>query len=234
MKTSLPPINATLVIPLFNNEDTLYSEITKCITVLKQVTNNYEIIICDDKSTDSSALLLKKYFSQRPNIKLLFNTKNQGIAKTLLSLYKKAKYEYIILFSVDGDWNPKDIALLLLSAQKHRADIVIGKRTYTNYSLHRKIISFFYNFLPVLFFDVKTIDAGSIKAMRRDTFRRTKLISKDVFFEAELIIRSSKQGKKIIDVPIHFKKRRIKQGKGGKFSLIVGSLIDLINLRVRL
>src|SRR5258706_528423 len=118
----------SLVIPLFNNEKTLVSQLMKCETIMKNMCKDYEIIVCDDKSTDSSSSLLKKYFSKNPKFKLLFHQKNQGIAKTIKSLYKKAKFTYIVLFSVDGDWNPKDIKRLLLYAEKNNADIVIGKR----------------------------------------------------------------------------------------------------------
>src|SRR5258708_17726966 len=220
--------NASLVIPIYNNEKTLVSQLKQAEKILKKICSRYEIIICDDKSTDSSQLLLKKHFSNKPNIKLIFHSKNHGIAKTIYSLYKKAQYSYIVLFSVDGDWNPKDIGKLLKCAFLTGADITIGKRKIEEYSFYRKILSFFYNYLPVVFFQVNTIDAGSIKVIKRELIQNTPIISKSVFFEAELIIRASKNDKKIRSLPIYFKMPINKKSSGGKISLVISSLRDII------
>lgn len=226
--------NASLVVPLFNNEKTLVRQLKKCLEVMKHICNKYELIICDDKSTDSSRQLLEKYFLDNPSFKIIFNKKNQGIAKTIKNLYKKARYQNIVLFSVDGDWNPNDITRLLQYMIKNNNDIVIGKRKYIKYSFYRKFISFFYNYLPFLLFQVKTIDAGSIKVIKRELIHSIPLNSRSVFFEAELIIRAAKEKKKISSIPVSFRKRKESKGFGGKMSLVTKSLIDLIYLRLRI
>lgn len=227
-------MDASLVIPVFNNEKTLIAQLKKCEGIMRRIVLHYEIIVCDDNSTDDSAFFLKKYFSNNQSFRLLFNKKNQGIAKNILGLYKKAKYQYIVLFSADGDWNPKDIERLLLFVYKHKQDIVIGKRLYMQYSLYRKIVSFFYNFLSYIIFQVKTFDAGSIKVFRRELFQQTQLISKSVFFEAEFIIRTAKKGGKVTSIPVNFTKFGMQKSKGGNFTLVISSLWDLINLRLRI
>lgn len=222
----------SLVIPLFNNEKTLVQELHACEKIMKEMCSAYEIIVSDDKSTDNSAPLLKKHFYKRKPFKILFNKKNLGIAKNIHQLYNKAKYPYIVLFSVDGDWETKDIKKLLLATKRSNADIVIGKRTYTSYSLYRKIISFSYNLLSFVMFQVHTFDAGSIKIFRRELFQKTPIISKSVFFEAEFIIRTAKHGAKIIDIPVTFKKSGDNLALGGKIPLVIASFADLIRLRL--
>lgn len=227
-------LSASLVIPLFNNAPTLVPLLERCYKIMNSTCTQYEVIICDDKSTDRSASLLKRYFSNNSRVRLLFHSRNQGIAKTIYELYRKAKYPYVVLFSVDGDWDPHDIQKLLVAAQRQQADIVIGKRSHHGYSFYRRAISFFYNFLPCLLFGVKTVDAGSIKVIRKELIRSTPVISKSVFFEAELIIRAAKNGKKIVSTPINFKKRKGKKSGSGKLRLIFSSVIDLIHLRFSL
>src|SRR5438105_7325696 len=92
-------IEASLVIPIFNNEKTLVPQLKRCEQILKKLCEKYEIIVSDDRSTDLSSSLLRKYFFKNAHFKLVFHEKNQGIAKTIRSLYKRAKYKYIILFS---------------------------------------------------------------------------------------------------------------------------------------
>lgn len=227
-------MKASLVIPLFNNERTAISQLKKCESILKKLCSQYEIIVCDDKSTDTSAKLLKENFKKNKTFSLIFHKQNQGIAKTVRELYKKATYDYVVLFSVDGDWNPKDIETLLKTAKKEKADIVIGKRTYTDYSLYRKFISFFYNFLPLLFFQVKTIDAGSIKVIKREVIQNTPIVSKGVFSDAEIIIRTIKSGRIVTSIPIHFSKKDHGKGSGAKIVLVLQSLRDLCQLRIHI
>ncbi len=227
-------ISASLVIPVFNNGDTLVEQIKECEEIISKIISNYEIIICDDKSTDNSAHLLRKHFQNKSHFNIIFHSKNKGIAKTIRELYSKAKLDNIVLFSVDGCWNPKDIEKLLLQAIESKSDIVIGKRNKSQYSMYRKIISFFYNTLPIIFFGVKTTDAGSIKVIRKKIFDSTKLVSKSVFFEAEIIIKAKKNGKVIESVPIHFKKHKNKKGSGGKINLVASSLRDIFILRLNI
>jgi len=226
-------IKASLVIPLLNNEKTLVSQLKMCKEILEKICTQYEIIVCDDKSTDSSQQLLKIYFSKDKHFKLIFNKKNIGIAKNVYNLYKISKFEYIVLFSVDGDWYPRDIAKLLLFANKNKADIVIGRRIKKNYGFYRKTISFFYNFLTYLFFQVNTVDAASIKVIRKKIINTTHIISKSIFFEAELIIKAQRKQKKILVLPINFN-RKSGIGSGAKLSYVVSSFIDLIKLRIEI
>lgn len=235
MKSSrLDNIHASLVIPIFNNEETVLFQLKKCEKIMVKNCKKFEIIVCDDKSTDLSASILKKNFSNNPNFQLIFHNKNQGIARTVKSLYKKAKFSYVVLFSADGDWNPIDIERLLTFAKKNKADMVIGKRTYKSYPIYRKVISFFYNFLPYIFFQTKTIDAGSIKVIRKEIIHSTPIISGSVFFEAEIIIRATKRGKKIVGLPIYFRRNKNKINSGGNIKLVLSSFFDLINLRLKI
>lgn len=224
---------ASLIVPLYNNEQTIIQELIECQKILKKICQKYEIIVCDDKSTDSSAIILKKTFSKDKNFKLLFNIKNLGIAGNIRKLYKAAKYEYVVLFSADGEWNPKDIERMLRYIKSSNADIVIGKRSKEVYSMYRKIISFFYNFLPIIFFNVHTEDAGSIKVIKKEVLDETPVISTSVFSEAEIIIRAKKNGKIILSIPISFKSK-IGKKSGGKISLAMKSLIDLFYLRLKI
>ena len=223
----------SFVIPLYNNEKTLVHELKACLSILKKHVFRYEVIVCNDGSTDSSVRLLKQNFNQDPYVRILHHQKNLGIAPTLRHLYGEAKFDYIFLYSVDGDWKTEDIVRMLSVLEKTRADIIIGVRSQTNYTTYRKIVSFFYNLLPWLLFGAKTYDAGSIKIIKKSLFDSIKLSSKSVFFEAELIIKAAKQGANIATVKnIHYHKRNPKRGRGGKLTSVVQSFSDMIRLRL--
>jgi len=227
-------IPVSLVVPVYNGELTVIEQLKLCEKILNSFTKIYEIIVADDNSKDNTPSLLKKNFINSKNFKLLFNKSNTGIASNIQKLYSMAKHEYICLYSADGDWNPYDIKKLIIHSYKNNSDIVIGKRNKRVYNPYRKIISFCYNFLSKLLFQVDTIDAGSIKVIRRELIHSIPTISKSVFFEAELIIRAKNKGNVISSIPIKFERNREKKRMRGKMKLVITSLIDLINLRLKI
>jgi len=102
MKRGKKNVLVSILVNNFNNEKYLNKCIDSCI---KQTYKNIEIIIFDDKSSDSSKNILKKYKNNK--IKIVFNKKkkfNSGPLNQLNSIYislKQSKGKYIFL--LDGD-----------------------------------------------------------------------------------------------------------------------------------
>lgn len=76
-------------------------------SLYKQTYQNFEIILCDDGSSDTTYGIAKENTLSHPNIVLLKNEKNKGLNYTLNRCLKEAKGEYIA--RMDGD----DISLPL-------------------------------------------------------------------------------------------------------------------------
>lgn len=222
----------SLVIPLFNNDQTVVQQIRTSLSILNNLVEDYEVLVCDDSSTDTSAKLLQKYFGKHPRIRLLFHNTNQGVAKTIFQLYKEARNEYVLLYSVDGDWDPDDIRKLIMTQRWSHADLVLGKRNKSVYSLYRQIISRGYNLFTRLMFGVDTVDAGSIKLFKRSLFSGVTITSRSMFFEAEMIIRAVKNSARMVVIPVHFYKKPGDRGRGALFGSVVESLQDAIRLRL--
>jgi glycosyltransferase involved in cell wall biosynthesis len=225
-------INISLIIPTYNDEKTIVKQVFTCENIIKKYSINYEIIIADDNSIDNTSHLLISNFLKNKNYNLVFNKKNIGITKNVYQLYYLAKYEYIIFYSADGDWNPFDLKKLIEKQQSTKADIVIGKRQKKHgYTLYRNFISTMHRLLPILFFGIDTYDPGGIKLIRRNIIPK-KLISKSQFFEAEIIIRARKNGYKTVFCFVTYSKIVSGSGYGGAFISAFESFLDLLRLRI--
>ena len=66
----------SIYIPAYNAEKTLNRAIDSC---LNQTFKDLEVCICDDGSTDSTKLLLEKYYSDNPRVKFICLDKNSGV-----------------------------------------------------------------------------------------------------------------------------------------------------------
>jgi dolichol-phosphate mannosyltransferase len=226
------PIQVSLVIPIYNNATTAITQIKRCQEILKKSCSAYNIIISNDASTDDTGNMLSKHFKRNKHIVLLHQKKNLGISKNIKLLYKKASFAYIALFSVDGAWDPDDIANLMYAIHSKKSDMIIGKRRNKGYTLSRHIISFLYNSLPYILFGVKTHDAGSIKIFKKSIVQTTNVTSTSVFFEAEMIIRAFKKGYTIDYIPVHHNEKRKHAKSGVNYRVILAALKDLFALRM--
>ncbi len=94
-----------VLLPVYNSEEFLDEAI---LSLYNQTFTNFDIIACDDGSTDNSYQILSKYKKKYKNFIIIKNSINLGIIKTRNLLLAYAKdYEYIALMDSD-DISQKD------------------------------------------------------------------------------------------------------------------------------
>ena len=88
----------SVIIPLYNNDKYIISTIK---SVINQTFKNFEIIIIDDKSTDQSLIKTENFIKSYTNIKLIKNSKNLGVYKTINIGLNHIKGEYFTILGSD-------------------------------------------------------------------------------------------------------------------------------------
>lgn len=113
----------SVIIPVYNAETT----ISKCIeSVLCQTYHNFEIILVDDGSTDSSGNICKEYSEKDSRIRYI-KKENGGVSSARNLGIDEAKGEYITFVDSD-DWIEKDaLNNLISSAVESEADYIIPR-----------------------------------------------------------------------------------------------------------
>lgn len=91
----------SIVVPLYNKE----KEIKRTLeSIFAQTFGDYEIVIVDDGSTDSSLKVLENNF-QDSRIRIIRQV-NRGVAAARNKGISEAKYHYIALIDADDEWKP--------------------------------------------------------------------------------------------------------------------------------
>lgn len=90
-------------------------------SLAKQTVKPSEIIVIDNGSTDGSADIIEKEFT---NVKLIREPKNLGFAGGVNVGIKASKSDYVMLLNSDAEAEPRCIENLLKTANKTNADIV--------------------------------------------------------------------------------------------------------------
>lgn len=91
----------SIIVPVYNAEKFLDQTIS---TVLDQTYKNWELILVNDKSTDSSVEIINKYIEMNKNIKLIQNVKNSGAAVSRNNGIEVASGKYIAFLDADDLW----------------------------------------------------------------------------------------------------------------------------------
>ena len=110
----------SVIIPVYNVENYLAQSVE---SVLKQSFENFEIILVDDGSTDSSGLLCDEYAKKDKRISVI-HQENAGPSKTRNNGLNNAKGKYICFLDSDDYLEQGAFELLINTAESHSADLV--------------------------------------------------------------------------------------------------------------
>ena len=82
----------SVIMSTYNSEETVKKSIE---SIISQSYQNFELLIIDDASTDSTFKIISSYQAKYKNIKIFQNQKNIGLTKSLNILLEKTQGEYI-------------------------------------------------------------------------------------------------------------------------------------------
>lgn len=96
-------IKLSIIIQTYNHEKYIAQALESVL--MQKVDFDYELIVCEDCSTDRTRDIILQYADKFKNIKLCFNKKNYGVLFTfMMSKYNCAATEYIAIFEGDDYW----------------------------------------------------------------------------------------------------------------------------------
>lgn len=117
----------SIIIPCYNEENNLKRGVLDEVnSFLQKADFNWEVIICNDKSTDNSLALVKDFVKKHPKFCVLDLPKG-GKPGAIWGGLQQAKYPIVLFTDMDQSTPIKEIKKLL-PYYKENFDIVIGSR----------------------------------------------------------------------------------------------------------
>lgn len=138
----------SVVIPAYNEEESLDELISSIEKSFKNIKKTYEIIFIDDGSTDTTLDILKKYSQKHENIHVYSFRKNQGKSPALTVGFHKAKGKYILTMDADLQDDPMNVERLI-QKMNEGFDMVSGWRKDRKDSLFKVASSRTFNRIVV-------------------------------------------------------------------------------------
>jgi glycosyltransferase involved in cell wall biosynthesis len=215
----------SILIPIFNEEESISPLYDRLITALKKTGRPYEVIFIDDGSSDSSLEILLDISKKNPNVKVISFSRNFGQTAALSAGIDFSSGE--ILIPMDGDLqnDPEDI-LPLLQKIEEGYDVVSGWRKSRKDSfLTRRFPSMVANKMISLIGGVRLHDHGcTLKAYKRDILKNIRLYGEMHRF---IPIYAQWIGARVSEIPVNHFPRRSGSSKYG-MSRIIKVILDLM------
>jgi len=199
----------SVILPTYNEGAVIYQAVSETIRAMENLGRDYEVIIVDDGSTDSTPLEIEKAAKEFDNLLVVTLSENQGKGNALRMGFRASRKELVCFLDADLDLHPTQITNLLSVMENSGADIVIGSKRHSesslNYPWQRRLYSTVYYFFIFLLFRLPLKDTQTgIKLFHRDvlsySFPRT--VSKRYVLDLELLAVAHRMGYAVAEAPI--------------------------------
>jgi glycosyltransferase involved in cell wall biosynthesis len=189
------------VIPAHNEEVTVAGVVRGHRDAARALASSFELIVCDDGSTDGTWDALMRSCTEVAELRLLRNASRQGIPPTMKRLYAEARGEWI--YFTPGDGQVPAAALEPMWGIRDGAALVVGRRVPRRDPRSRVVIAQLYSSLLRRIFRLPVHDIDSVKLYRASELRWAPPRSESNFFEAEILITlcSRRRVVREIDIP---------------------------------
>ncbi len=216
--------------PAFNDEGSIGGLVSDALAVLPTLTDDYEVIVVNDGSSDGTAALLDALAREEPRLRVVHHGVNRGYGAALRTGFQSATKELVFYTDGDGQYDVRELADLrpLLTAG---VDIVNGYKIQRADVWRRKAIGAVYNRLAHLLFSIPIRDVDcDFRLLRRRAVEELELVSTSGSICVELVHKLHRAGGVFVETPVRHYPRA--HGRSQFFTLrrVGRTALDLVGL----
>ncbi len=223
-----PDLDLSVVVPVYNEEESLPALVSELHEVLGPAGLSYEIVLVDDGSSDGSYALAKKMAATDPALTLVRFRRNFGQTAAMQAGLDTARGKAVVTMDADLQNDPSAIPQMLAKLEEGY-DMVAGWRANRQDAfINRKLPSFLANRVISATTKVKLHDYGcTLKAMTSDVARELRLYGEMHRFIPAV---ASWVGVRIIEMKVNHRARRFGSSKYG-IGRTLRVILDLMTVR---
>jgi glycosyltransferase involved in cell wall biosynthesis len=189
--------------PAYNDGGTIPSMVLTALRVLRQLTDDYEVIVVNDGSADYTPDVLNELAARYPELRVIHHAKNQGYGGALRRGFAAASKELVFYTDGDAQYDPREL-VLLYQVWAEDVDLVNGYKISRSDPLHRILIGRLYHWTVSWAFGLRLRDVDcDFRLMRRSIFDTVRLESDSGVICVELMKKVQDAGFRIREVPVH-------------------------------
>ncbi len=228
------PKSITAFFPAYNDGGTIASMVISAITTLQSVTDDYEVIVVNDGSSDYTREVLAELERKYERLRVIHHPQNRGYGGALRTGFASATKDLVFYTDGDAQYDPRELKLLL-PLMADGVGVVNGYKTSRSDPLHRIIIGKLYHWTVKTLFGLPLRDVDcDFRLMRRDIFDAIKLESNTGAICVEMMTKIHQAGFRVAEVPVHHFHRAYGKSQFFNFKRLFKTFKDLSALWWRL
>lgn len=220
----------TAFFPAYNDAGTIGSMVVSVIETLEEITDDYEVIVVENGSTDYTVQVLESLAEHYEKLRVMTHRTPLGYGGALRVGFASATKDLIFYTDGDAQYDPRELKLLL-PALRDDIDVVNGWKIDRSDPLHRKIIGRVYHHTVKLLFGFKLRDVDcDFRLIRREVFEVVDLESDSGTICLELVKKLQDAGYRFAEVPVHHYHRTYGESQFFNFPRLWRTGVQLIEL----
>lgn len=226
-------MKVSIIIPAYNEEATIEEIVAKVKAASLPGGLVREIVIVNDGSKDRTGDILSQYSGQAEIV--IIHQSNQGKTAALLTGFKNASGDILLIQDADLEYDPVQYTKLLQPILEKQTEVVYGSRFLGNIEGMEPVNRWANTISNRTFsclYGVKITDINTCyKVFTRRVWEGMVITSKNFAFETEFTVKVLKRGCTIKEVAIDYNARSRKAGKKIKWTTALEMFWPIIKYR---
>lgn len=200
----------SVVVPVYNEAGIVDDAITRMLRALEDLGGDFELLICENGSTDNTAALVERLRREDPRI-ALERLPEPDYGGAMRHGIRACKHDRIVIFNIDF-WSAEFARAAVLRLEQH--DIVIGSKVMAGSAdrrpFARRVLTRAFNTMLRTVFGFSGTDTHGMKALRRSTVQPVlaNCVTSRSIFDTELVIRAERANLRILEIPVEVREIR--------------------------
>jgi glycosyltransferase involved in cell wall biosynthesis len=192
----------SVIFPAYNDGGTIASMVSAAYIACRQVTDDFEIIVVNDGSSDYTGPILEDMKPRCAELRVISHTSNRGYGGALRSGFAAAQKDWVFYTDGDAQYNPLEL-LTLVDALTEGVDAVNGYKSTRSDSWLRIVIGrTYHSILKLLFhFHIRDVDCD-FRLIPTRILREINLASDSGAICLEMVKKIEDAGYVFAEVPV--------------------------------
>ncbi len=230
---NLPMESVSVVIPAYNEEETIEEVVKDALKNLSILVKDYAVVLVDDGSKDKTGKIIDQLSKKNKKVRAIHHKKNQGFTGAIKTSLKSGTKDLIFLAPADGQFNFKELGAFIKAINGY--DCAVGYRIKNEETFIRKFNSKGFHLLSRILLNINLKEISTVSMWRKTMIDSLTIDSSQgsAMLLPEIISKAIKRGFKFTEVPIHWYERKGGKSKGANPIVIVKTFIEMLRLSIK-
>lgn len=196
--TTLRP-GLSILVPAYNEEETLQAALEELIRAARAACEDFEIVVVNDGSSDRTGEILDQLAAELPPVRALHHERNQGIGEGITTAAHHAHCTQAIICPVDSPLSTEQIRVFLQAASPEV--VVVGYRPQRlGYQAWQQLGSSVYSSLARCLLGLRLRDINWIHLYPTSLFDQVNIQFGGIVYLAEVLAKAQGLGYRFVEV----------------------------------